>query len=84
MYGNSRPHPTLGCSTISFRHLDLGEALSEIAALGFTYLQGQSVVKDEKQAAQWIRKAADKGHRGAMTILGFISSPRSSSNVGLE
>ena len=36
MHGNSRPHGRLGCSTISFRHLDLDEALSWIAALGFT------------------------------------------------
>ena len=36
MHGNSRPHSRLGCSTISFRHLDLAQALSRIAELGFT------------------------------------------------
>ncbi len=30
------PHSRLGCSTISFRHLPLEEALAQIAALGFT------------------------------------------------
>ena len=30
------PHSRLGCSTISFRHLPLDEALAQIAELGFT------------------------------------------------
>jgi sugar phosphate isomerase/epimerase len=36
MHGDSRPHGRLGCSTISFRHLDLEMALSWIAQLGFS------------------------------------------------
>ena len=35
MHGNSKPHSRLGCSTISFRHLDLAKALSRISDLGF-------------------------------------------------
>jgi hypothetical protein len=30
-----KPHSRLGCSTISFRHLALDEALAQIAELGF-------------------------------------------------
>ena len=35
MHGNSKPHSRLGCSTISFRHLALANALSWISDLGF-------------------------------------------------
>ena len=35
MHANSKPHSRLGCSTISFRHLALDEALAQIAELGF-------------------------------------------------
>ena len=36
MQAPHQPHSRLGCSTISFRHLDLDKALSHIAELGFT------------------------------------------------
>ena len=32
---HAKPHSRLGCSTISFRHLALDEALAQIAELGF-------------------------------------------------
>jgi sugar phosphate isomerase/epimerase len=35
MQANPKPHIRLGCSTISFRHLALDNALAQIAALGF-------------------------------------------------
>jgi sugar phosphate isomerase/epimerase len=35
MTGTPKPHTRLGCSTISFRHLPLDEALSWISTLGF-------------------------------------------------
>ena len=35
MHANSKPHSRQGCSTISFRHLALDEALAQIAELGF-------------------------------------------------
>ncbi|MGV0746127.1 sugar phosphate isomerase/epimerase family protein [Mycolicibacterium sp. XJ870] len=35
MTGNKSPHSRLGCSTISFRHLDLEMALTWISQLGF-------------------------------------------------
>ena len=35
MHADSKPHSRLGCSTISFRHLALDEALAQIAELGF-------------------------------------------------
>jgi hypothetical protein len=35
MQANREPHTRLGCSTISFRHLALDEALAQIAELGF-------------------------------------------------
>jgi sugar phosphate isomerase/epimerase len=36
MQANREPHTRLGCSTISFRHLALDEALAQIAELGFS------------------------------------------------
>ena len=36
MHANSKAHSRLGCSTISFRHLDLANALAWISELGFT------------------------------------------------
>ena len=36
MQANQEPHTRLGCSTISFRHLALDEALAQIAELGFS------------------------------------------------
>jgi sugar phosphate isomerase/epimerase len=38
MHANSKPHSRLGCSTISFRHLVLDEALAQIAEHGFPNL----------------------------------------------
>ena len=35
MQAKPKPHTRLGCSTISFRHLTLDEALAQIAELGF-------------------------------------------------
>ena len=35
MQAQQKPHTRLGCSTISFRHLALDEALAQITGLGF-------------------------------------------------
>lgn len=40
--------------------------------LGLIYANGQSVPKDDKQAAEWFTKAANKGLMAAQTKLGFM------------
>ena len=36
------------------------------------YLYGECVAKDEAQAAEWFRRAADQGLAGAMMTLGMM------------
>ncbi len=42
------------------------------ASLGFAYLQGEGVAKDETQAAFWYRKAAEQGEQLAQWTLGGL------------
>jgi TPR repeat protein len=38
--------------------------------LGFMYVNGKGVLKDDKQAVYWYQKAADQGYAEAQSILG--------------
>ena len=40
--------------------------------LGFMHTYGDGVLKDDKQAIKWFRKAAEQGHAGAQNNLGAM------------
>ena len=48
-----------------------GNAKSQLD-LGWMYLDGVGVNKDEKEAAKWFKKAADQGFEPAIKALEFI------------
>jgi len=48
-----------------------GEAKAQ-AELGFIYIYGRGVAKDEAQAVQWFRKAAEQGNATGQAGLGFM------------
>ncbi|KAF9094977.1 hypothetical protein BGX29_009238, partial [Mortierella sp. GBA35] len=41
-------------------------------AMGEKYFKGEAVIKDNSQAMEWYRKAADRGHAGAQYKIGLI------------
>ena len=47
-----------------------GDAVAMVN-LGVMYANGEGVVKDDKEAVKWYRKAAELGNAGAMNNLGF-------------
>ena len=50
-----------------------GDATAQVQ-LGWMYNNGEGVVKDDKQAAAWYRKAAEQGHIDAQYNLGLMYS----------
>ena len=50
---------------------DQGYAVAQ-DALGYVYLEGRGMPKDDQQAAAWFRKAADQGYVPAQNKLGFL------------
>ena len=47
-----------------------GDAVAMVN-IGLMYANGEGVVKDDKEAVKWYRKAAELGNAGAMNNLGF-------------
>lgn len=67
---NFLPNPEL-----SFEWYMKGALLGDTAceySVGFDYLTGKGVEKDDKEAAIWIVKAADKGHANAEYTVGVM------------
>jgi TPR repeat protein len=48
-----------------------GNAEAQIT-LGFMYINGQNVLKNEEQGVAWIRKAAEEGDAQAQITLGVL------------
>ncbi len=48
-----------------------GDAVAQFL-LGYNYVSGQGVPKDDAEAVKWFRKAADQGDAGAQDSLGRL------------
>ena len=44
--------------------------------VGVKYANGQGISKDDKQASEWYRKAAEQGHADAQSNLGVMYRQR--------